>query len=112
IQPRIGFSYDVYGDEQTVIFGGAGRYYDRIGFNFAFSERFGPFNRTKNVWFSPAGGAYGGQTNTVAWDPIYSTVEGLDTLLAGTVGTGEVFLVKNEAEMPHTDQFNLGLRQK
>ncbi len=112
IQPRIGFSYDVFDDEQTVIFGGAGRYYDRIGFNFAFSERFGPFNRTKNIYFSPAGGAYGGQTSTVAWDPSYATVGGLDALLAGTVGTGEVFLVKNDAEAPYTDQFNFGVRQK
>ncbi|MBA4805261.1 MAG: TonB-dependent receptor [Brevundimonas sp.] len=112
IQPRIGFSYDVFADEQTVLFGGAGRYYDRIGFNFAFSERFAPFNRTKNIYFSPSGGAYGGQTNTVAWDPSYATTAGLDALLAGTTGTGEVFLVRNDAEMPHTDQFNLGIRQK
>lgn len=112
IQPRIGFSYDIFGDEQTVLFGGAGRYYDRIGFNFAFSERNGPFNRTKTVNFSPAGGTYGGLTGTVAWNPIYATREGLDTLLSGTVGTGEVFLVRNDAEMPHTDQFNLGVRQK
>ncbi|MBU2419277.1 MAG: TonB-dependent receptor [Alphaproteobacteria bacterium] len=112
IQPRIGFSYDIFDDEQTVIFGGAGRYYDRIGFNFAISERFGPFNRSKNIYFSPSGGAYGGQTNTVAWDPSYATVEGLDALLAGSVGTGEVFLVKNDVEVPYTDQFNLGVRQK
>lgn len=112
IQPRIGFSYDLFDDEQTVLFGGAGRYYDRIGFNFAFSERFAPFNRTKQINFSPAGGTFGGQTGTVAWNPIYSTREGLDTLLAGTVGTGEVFLVRNDAEAPHTDQFNLGVRQK
>lgn len=112
IQPRIGFSYDIFGDEQTVLFGGAGRYYDRIGFNFAFSERFGPQNRTKTIYFSPAGGAYGGQTSTVAWNPIYGTRDGLDSLLAGTVGTGEVFLVKNEAKVPYTDQFNLGIRQK
>lgn len=111
IQPRIGFSYDFFGNERTVLFGGAGRYYDRIGFNFAFSERYGPVNRTKTVYFSQNGGTYGGQ-QTVAWNPIYNTQAGLDTLLAGTVGTGEVFLIKNDAEMPHTDQFNLGLRQK
>jgi len=111
-QPRFGFSYDVFGDESTVIFGGAGRYYDRIGFNFAFSERFSPFNLSKTIYFSPTGGAYGGQANTVAWNPTYATAGGLDTLLAGTQGRGEVFLVKNDAPVPHTDQFNFGVRQK
>ena len=111
-QPRIGFSYDVFGDESTVVFGGAGRYYDRIGFNFAFSERFSPFNLSKTIYFSPNGGAYGGQSSTVAWNPIYATAAGLDTLLAGTQGRGEIFLVKNDAPVPHTDQFNFGVRQK
>jgi hypothetical protein len=110
-QPRFGFSYDVFGDEQTVLFGGAGRYYDRIGFNFAFDERFKLYQRNKTIYFSPAGGNVGGQ-NTVAWNPIYATPAGLDTLLAGTVARGEVFLIDNEAPPPMTDQFNLGVRQK
>jgi hypothetical protein len=29
IQPRVGFSYDLFGDKQTVFFGGYGRAYDR-----------------------------------------------------------------------------------
>lgn len=111
-QPRIGFSYDVFGDEQTVLFGGAGRYYDRIPFNFAFSERFALYNLSKTIYFSPNGGAFGGQADTVAWDPIYGTTAGLDTLLAGTRGRGEVFLIQEDAPSPHTDQFNLGIRQK
>ncbi|WP_291836213.1 TonB-dependent receptor [Brevundimonas sp.] len=111
-QPRIGFSYDVFGDERTVIFGGAGRYYDRIAFNFAFDERFKPYQLNKTIYFSPAGGSYGGRTDTVAWNPIYATPAGLDTLLAGTVGRGEVFLIKDDAPPPLTDQFNIGVRQK
>ncbi len=110
-QPRIGFSYDVFGDERTVIFGGAGRYYDRIGFNFAFDERFKPTQFNKEIFFSVAGGPYGG-VNTVAWNPIYLTAAGLDPLLAATPGAGEVFLIKNDAEPPRTDQYNLGVRQK
>lgn len=110
-QPRIGFSYDVFGDEQTVIFGGAGRYYDRIGFNFAFDERFKPTQFNKEIFFSQAGGMRGG-VNTVAWDPAYLTAAGLDPLLAATPGSGEVFLIKNDAEPPRTDQFNFGVRQK
>ena len=111
-QPRIGFSYDVFGDERTVVFGGAGRYYDRIGFNFAFSERFSPFNLSKTIYFSPSGGAYGGQSSTVAWNPIYATRAGLDALLGGVQGRGEIFLIKNDLKVPYTDQFNLGIRQR
>ncbi|MFC7380348.1 TonB-dependent receptor domain-containing protein [Brevundimonas sp. GCM10030266] len=110
-QPRFGFSYDVFGDEQTVVFGGAGRYYDRIGFNFSFDERFKPFQANKTIYFSEAGGPRGGQ-NTVAWNPIYLTPEGLEPLLDSVAGSGEIFLLKNDMEPPRTDQFNLGVRQK
>ena len=110
-QPRIGFSYDVFGDEQTVVFGGAGRYYDRVGFNFAFDERFKPFQTNKTVYFSQTGGPRGGQ-NTIAWNPIYLTPEGLDPLLDAIPGSGEIFLVNNDMEPPRTDQFNFGVRQK
>ncbi len=33
-QPRLGFSYDLNGDEQHVVFGGAGRAYDRDLFDY------------------------------------------------------------------------------
>jgi outer membrane receptor for ferrienterochelin and colicin len=110
-QPRIGFSYDVFDDERTVIFGGAGRYYDRVGFNFAFDERFKPFQFNKEIFFSVGGGMRGG-VNTVAWNPTYLTPAGLDPLLAATPGSGEIFLINNDMEPPRTDQFNLGVRQK
>ncbi|MDP3404227.1 MAG: TonB-dependent receptor [Brevundimonas sp.] len=111
-QPRIGMSYDVFGDERTVLFAGAGRYFDRIAFNFAFDERYKPFQLSRTIYFSPNGGAFGGQANTVAWNPTYATAAGLDTLLGGTQGRGEIFLVKNDAPPPRTDQFNIGIRQK
>lgn len=110
-QPRIGFSYDIFGDESTVLFGGAGRYYDRLGFNFAFDERFKPTQFIREAFFSVNGGLVGGR-QTIAWDPRYLTPEGLDPLLASIPGAGEVFLVKNEQEPPVTDQFNLGVRQR
>lgn len=110
-QPRIGFSYDVFGDRSTVIFGGAGRYYDRIGFNYVFDEQFKPFQFNKSIYFSQAGGQRGG-VQTIAWNPIYLTPAGLDPLLAASPGAGEVFLVKNDLEPPRTDQFNIGVRQR
>ena len=110
-QPRIGFSYDVFDDESTVVFGGAGRYYDRLGFNFAFDERFKYQQFNKEIFFSVAGGPRGG-VDTVAWDPSYFTAAGLDPLLAAAPGAGEVFLLRNDAPVPYTDQFNLGVRQR
>jgi len=37
-QPRVGFSYDVFGDKQSVVFGGAGRAYDRTIANHMLDE--------------------------------------------------------------------------
>ncbi len=37
-QPRVGFSYDVFGDRNTVVFAGAGRAYDRTIANSALDE--------------------------------------------------------------------------
>lgn len=38
IQPRFGFSYDLFGDQRTVLFGGFGRYYDRHRLGYFSSE--------------------------------------------------------------------------
>ena len=115
-QPRIGFSYDVFGDRSTVLFGGAGRYYDRVQFNFAFDELAKPFDFTQNVFFSttgrPAGTADGSSADPILWNPTYETTAGLDAILANIPAKGEAFLLKNDFEPPRTDQFNLGVRQR
>lgn len=115
-QPRIGFSYDVFGDRSTVIFGGAGRYYDRINFNFSYDELVKPFDIRQNAYFSttgrPVGVASGSSADPILWQESYRTAAGLDPVFATIRGQGEVFLLKNDFEPPRTDQFNLGLRQR
>lgn len=115
-QPRVGFSYDVFGDRSTVIFGGAGRYYDRINFNFSYDEIVKPNDIRQNVFFSTTGGALGVASgsagNPILWQESYRTVAGLDPVFATIAGRGEAFLLKNEWEPPRTDQFNLGVRQR
>lgn len=69
-QPRVGFSFDVRGDRSTVLFGGAGRAYDRAMANHA-----------------------------------------LDELQNNARPHGEIWLIKNDHDMPYTDQFSLGVRQ-
>lgn len=105
-QPRLGFSYDITGDERTVLFGGWGRYYDRIPYNFAFDERFKPTQFIREFFFS----ADGLRPGTIAWNPAYATAAGLQPLIDANPGSGEVFLIQNGAEPPVTDQVNIGLR--
>ena len=113
IAPRFGFSYDLSGNRSTVIFGGAGRYYDRNNFNNTVDE----LSRTRNpigiFRFSANGLPRNGQP-TVMWNPAYATREGLIALRASstTAGLPELFAVKNDAKPPVNDQFSLGVRQR
>ena len=112
IQPRLGFAYDVMGDSRSVIFGGAGRYYDRTFFNATLDERFRLQFPTYNIQFSPDG-----SNGTIMWDPKYLTAAGLDALINdNTVPADkrphpEIYLLNNNTKPPYANQFNLGYRQ-
>ena len=116
-QPRVGFSYDFAGDARTILFGGYGRYYDRVLFRNAAEESlFTQFQRG-NIQFSRNGLPRNGQP-TVQFQPEYLTPGGLAALLAASAnnptfpGTSELRVVPNDLKSPHTDQFSLGVRQR
>lgn len=110
-QPRLGFSYDLLKTGRTILFGGAGRYYDRVLFNNTIDESFRQQHAVGEFFFSPDGSPFNGQP-TAKWDPKYLTRAGLDQLLAsGVTGKPEVFLVENDTKVPYSDQWNLGFRQ-
>ncbi|MCW3845712.1 TonB-dependent receptor [Sphingomonas sp. LB-2] len=110
--PRIGFSYDLSGDGATVIFGAAGRYYDRNAFTNTVDERLRALTSIGTFRFSANGAPRNGQP-TVMWNPSYLTRAGLLTLSASAqTGQRELFAVKNDARPPVDDQFSLGIRHR
>lgn len=113
IAPRVGFSWDLNGDQSTVIFGGVGRYYDRNNFNNTVDELSRTINPIGVFRFSRDGAPRGGQPTTI-FNPSYLTRDGLLALIASsrTEGLPELFAVKNDAKPPVNDQVSLGVRQR
>lgn len=108
-QPRVGASYDLLGNGQTVLFGGAGIYYDRNYWNTLFDEQFRRQFKVLTVAFRDSCGA-GSPANCAVWNESFYNPATLRTL-AGTAGLPEVFLVKNDLKTPKTYQFSGGVRQ-
>jgi hypothetical protein len=108
--PRFGFSYDLTGQGRTVLFGGAGRYYDRVLYNHTLDERFRLQYAVRLFRFSATGAPRDGQ-RTLAWDPAYLSEAGLQQVIAtGVTGLPEIFLIANDQKVPVADQLTLGLR--
>ncbi|HEY8549104.1 MAG TPA: carboxypeptidase regulatory-like domain-containing protein [Vicinamibacterales bacterium] len=111
-QPRLGFSYDISGNGSTVAFGGWGRYYDRVLYNYTLDERFRLQYAVRTFRFSETGEIRDGN-ETIVWDPSYLSVEGLQGLIdRGVAPNPEVFLIDNETKPPVSDQFSIGVRQR
>jgi outer membrane receptor protein involved in Fe transport len=110
LQPRLGFSYDVRGTGKTVVFGGYGRYYDRVLYNSGLDERFRLQFAVRTFRFSADGLPRDGQP-TLVWQPGFLSREGLEGIIAsGRSGNPEVFLIANDTKPPVSDQFTLGVR--
>jgi hypothetical protein len=109
-QPRVGLSYDLTGSGKHVVFGGYGRYYDRVIYNAGLDERFRLQYAVRTFQFSLDGAPRNGQP-TIIWNPSYQSVTGLNGLIAaGVAPTPEVFLIDNRTKPPVADQFNTGVR--
>ncbi|HVR43730.1 MAG TPA: TonB-dependent receptor [Thermoanaerobaculia bacterium] len=110
--PRLGFTYDVLANNRTVVFGGWGRYYDRILFNHSLDERFRLQYTVGTFLFSEDGAPLPDGRPTAAWDPRYLSAAGMRELVAlGITGRPEVFLIENDTDAPYTDQWTVGVRQ-
>jgi outer membrane receptor protein involved in Fe transport len=110
--PRLGFSYDLTGDQRHVIFGGAGRSYDRNLFDYLALEQtssaFPGYTYNFNTVAHPC---TVGVDNCLNWDPAYLDRASLDALAAANPNLGsEVYMINNHLKTPYSDQFSLGMR--
>ena len=108
-QPRLGVSYDVRGDRDLVLFGGAGRYYDRSLFIDSALETIKDYYESVVTLSTPATGC------TVGVQPTCFAVLPTDPnalrALASTQG-GEVHLLNNKTKAPYSDEVDLGVRKR
>lgn len=121
--PRLGFSYDLHGDNRHVIFGGYARAYNRNQFGtLALEVTKVALNNNPQVYFpSPQTQDSFGPCATAAdinpvnhcyaFNPAYLTPAGLQTLQISST-SGEVDLLNNHLRTPHSDQFSIGMRNK
>jgi hypothetical protein len=109
-QPRLGASYDVTGTGRTVLFGGAGIYYDRNYWNSMFDEFYRRQYHVLRVEFNDVGPTAGCPL-CAQWNDRYYDPAQLRTL-AGTAGVDEIFLVANDLKPPKSYQMSGGVRQQ
>lgn len=105
-QPRLGLSYDLRGDSKTVIFGGVGRYFDRLFLNATLDERYRLQFPVYTIEFSPDG-----RPGTIQWNPSFMSVAGLNALIASGRTSPQIFLLDNNTKPPYSNQWNIGVRQ-
>jgi outer membrane receptor for ferrienterochelin and colicin len=119
-QPRLGFSYDINGDEDHVIFGGAGRAYDRDLYDYLQVEQTKASLPQSTVYFrDPATGLCHGASPTnnpqpcLDFNPAFmSGLGNLQSLLSSTNAGNEVDAINNKLKAPYSDQFSIGMRNR
>lgn len=111
-QPRLGFSYDIDGDQKYVVVGGIGRSYDRDLFDYLQLEQVKLATSPGNIRFNTASHPCTVDgLSCVNWDPNFlNGPAGLQNLVSGNVG--DVFLTNNNLKAPYSDQFSLGIHAR
>jgi outer membrane receptor protein involved in Fe transport len=105
-QPRLGFTYDVTGQNKSIVFGGFGKYYDRLFLNATLDERYRLQYPVYRIEFSPDG-----RPGTIKWNESFLSTAGLNSLIASGLTQPEVYLLNNDTKVPYSNMFNLGFRQ-
>ena len=112
-QPRLGFSYDLFGDEAHVIHGGAGRSYDRNLYDYLQLEQTKSAIPIQQVFFNTAERPCDlTASNCIAWNPAYLGTNGLQLLqsqFSSSNAGQEIDIMNNKLKAPYSDQYSLGM---
>jgi hypothetical protein len=114
VQPRVGFAWAPGEDGRTVVFGGWGKYYDRVILNDIFDEEFRHSWKVFQFCFSEDGGPVGGcGVPPLEWQDSFLSAQGLRDLIASGQAPGpEIFVTDNDMRPPRSNQWTLGVRQQ
>ncbi|RDS82012.1 TonB-dependent receptor [Dyella psychrodurans] len=112
-QPRFGFSYDINGDQEHVIHGGAGRSYDRTIYEILQLEQTKLALSEATITFPNQYHSCTASPTCIPWNPAYLNGIGvLQGLLTGTTAGREVDLMNNNLKTPYSDQISIGMRNQ
>jgi TonB-dependent receptor-like protein len=110
-QPRLGVAYDVHGDHDLIVFGGAGRYYDESLFIEGQLEQQQNSSVVLNTVNLPSAGFFtacmGASPPAFCSDP-----NALRQLIAAQGSAGAVWVLPNKLKTPYSDQFDVGVRKR
>ena len=113
IQPRFGVSYDINADQKHVLFGGAGRAYDRDMFEYLQLEETKSALPQDEIYFNVPERPCTPSPTCVPWNPAYLNGLGnLQSLVAHSTAGQEVDMINNNLKAPYSDQFSIGIRNR
>jgi outer membrane receptor protein involved in Fe transport len=110
-QPRLGVAYDVHGDHDMIIFGGAGRYYDESLFIEGQIEQQQNSSVVLNTVNLSAAG-FSAACSGASPPAFCSDPDALRQLIAAQGSAGAVWVLPNKLKTPYSDQFDLGIRKR
>ena len=108
----LGFSYDLGGDQRHVLFGGAGRCYDRDLYDYLQLEATKAALPQLHVQLPERPCILAGRPTCIAFDPRISTVDALQRSWRRATPAAEVDMMNNDLKTPYSDQFSLGMRNR
>ena len=112
IAPRLGFSYDFFGDEAHVLHGGAGRSYDRDIFEILQLEQTKASLSELTLTFPNQFHTCTAGPNCLPFDPSFYDLSTLQALYSASTAGKEIDVINNNLKTPYSDQFSLGIRNK